>query len=231
MRRHKLVMGGFALLAVLGLSACGVGVRQTSAASDEDTGSIHAAPPAPQAQSETYTTQAGDTLAQIAARPEVYADPDLWPLLLDANGETLKGKSAADKLAADLVLEVPRGSAPEAMDSARERARSFSAELKARAAVKAHGAEPEAATAKGSVAGSGIPPAGASTAASASVPTAQPAAAAAAPTPEPTEAPAAPPAPTHGSRMLPLFLLLLLVLAALAAVFYVFSRRDKHDFE
>jgi cell division septation protein DedD len=221
-------MGGFALLLLFGLSACGVGVRQTSAASDEDTGSIHAAPPAPQAQAETYTTQAGDTLTQIAARPEVYADPDLWPLLLDANGESLKGKSADDELAADLVLEVPRGSTPEVMDSARERARSFSAELKARAAVKAHGAEPEAAG-TGASAGSSTPAA----APSPPAPTARPTALAAAPTAEPTEAPATPPAsaPTHGSRMLPLFLLLLLVLAALAAVFYVFSRRDKHDFE
>jgi nucleoid-associated protein YgaU len=38
----------------------------------------------------SYTVQAPETLAQIAARPEVYGNADLWPLIWHANAGTNK---------------------------------------------------------------------------------------------------------------------------------------------
>ena len=103
MRRHDIVISGLALLALVSLSACSPGVRPSSAASNEDTGQISAVQ-APQNLPSTYTTQDGDTLMRVAARPEIYNDPDLWPLLKDANAESLVDKAADSPLDADITL-------------------------------------------------------------------------------------------------------------------------------
>jgi hypothetical protein len=228
-RRHNLVMVGLALLAALGLSACSAGIRQSSAASDEDAGQVHVPPP----QSSTYSTQAGDTLISIAARPDVYGDPDLWPLLQDANAEILSGKSADSPLNADMALEVPRGSTPDALESARERAREYAAEQKALAAAEVEPAVTPSPTPSKHKGG------GEKGAEAARRRQAEREAKEAAAVPEAavqmtavaSPVAPAPATPSQPSRMLPLYVLLLLVLGALAAVFYVFFKRDKQDFD
>jgi len=249
-RRHRMILGGLVLLTAFALTACGVGQRQSPATSEEQTGTTHAAA-AEDEKPSTYTTKAGDTLQDVAARPEIYGDPDLWPLLLDANTDSLQGKSGATRLDADIVLDVPRGSAQEVLDAARAKAqelkagakRSEDSELAEKTeASRSMPSEPKASdtpvhsTAGAAVAGSGegsadsgpSPEAKAREAAAKRAIEAQAAAAAA---PEAAAAPVAPPAPRHGSRMLPLFFLLLLVLAALGAVLYFFSKRDRQDLD
>jgi hypothetical protein len=218
-RRHDIVISGLALLALVSLSACSPGVRPSSAASNEDTGQISAVQ-APQNLPSTYTTQDGDTLMRVAARPEIYNDPDLWPLLKDANAESLVDKAADSPLAADITLEIPRDSTPEELEAARARARAFAAQRKGGGTAQALRAEAQSmASENGQASDEGNGEGGKS--------------AAAAPSSQPTAAttPVQAPGSAHGSRMLPLYLLLLLVLAALAAVFFVFFRRDKQDFD
>jgi len=226
MRRTNYLMGGLALLALAGLSACGVGVRPSSAASNEDTGQISTFQ-APQSQPSTYTTQDGDTLMKVAARPEIYNDPDLWPLLKDANAESLVDKAADSPLDADITLEVPRDSTPEELEAARARARAFAAQRKGGRTAQALRAEAQSMAAensRNSDEDNGGPAANSAALAPTSGPTAAPAATA-------VTTPVQAPGSAHGSKMLPLYLLLLLVLAALAAVFFVFFRRDKQDFD
>lgn len=47
------------------------------------------APPAP-ANNDAYTVAPGDSLWRIAARPDIYGNPLLWPLLLKANAQSVK---------------------------------------------------------------------------------------------------------------------------------------------
>lgn len=222
MRRHNFVIGGLALLALAGLSACSPGVRPSSAASDEDTGRISAVQ-APQNQPATYTTQDGDTLMKVAARPEIYNDPDLWPLLQDANAESLVDKAADSPLDADITLEIPRDATPEELEAARARARAFAAQRKGGGTARTLRAEARSMAAENGHASNQGNGGGAGNSASLA-PASEPTAAAAT---TPVKAPSS----AQGSKMLPLYLLLLLVLAALAAVFYVFFRRDKQDFD
>jgi len=207
------------------MSACGTGIRQSSAASDDDTGHIH---PVQSAEDKptVYTTQAGDSLIEVAARPEIFGDPELWPLLKDANAESIGSAAADTGLKADLALEIPRNTSPEAIEAARVRARHFEAEQKNEAAEKmAAISTPVAEPTQEDIPEVSPAPVQAlpqATALATDVATVQP-----------TPVPAAPEPPASGrqSKMLPLFVLLALVLAALGAVFYVFFRRDKQDFE
>jgi hypothetical protein len=52
-----------------------------------------------------YKVKPGDTLWRIAQRPEVYGDPWLWPLLLDANHAQVADENSPLKQGA--VLQVP----------------------------------------------------------------------------------------------------------------------------
>lgn len=61
------------------------------------------------------TVREGDTLSAIAARPEVYGNADLWPLLLKANrGKFLR----VDVLPVGIVLDIDRSASPEEIDQA-----------------------------------------------------------------------------------------------------------------
>ncbi len=61
------------------------------------------------------TVREGDTLSAIAARPEVYGNADLWPLLLKANrGKFLR----VDALPVGIVLVVDRNATQEEIDRA-----------------------------------------------------------------------------------------------------------------
>jgi hypothetical protein len=233
-RRHRYVIGGLTLALALCLTACGVGERQNPTASDEETGSTHVAQAEDQKPA-TYTTKSGDTLLGVAARPEVYDDPGLWPLIKDANRESLEDKSADTKLAADLVLDIPRNASPEAVDAARSRARAWAARMKSGEPAQASASSRHARGSTADADDSGLEPdAPVGTAHEApsverksqvsGQSAANQAAEAAAPAPAPAGG-------GHGSRILPLFFLLLLVLAALGAVLYVFSRRDRQDLD
>lgn len=235
MRRHRYVTAGLALALAFCLNACGVGERQNPTASDEENGSTHVAQ-ADDVKPATYTTKAGDTLLGVAARPEVYDDPGLWPLIKDANRESLEDKSADTKLAADLVLDIPRNASPEEIDAARSRARAWAARMKSGdEAPQASTAPRRPKSSADNSDDSGLEPDSPVGAAHDSG-SAERKAQASAPSPARQAGEAAAPAASasgggHGSRILPLFFLLLLVLAALGAVLYVFSRRDRQDLD
>ncbi len=202
--------------AALGLAACGTGVRQSPAAS-EDTGTVRAV----QAANSTYTTRSGDTPVSVAARPDVYSDPELWPLLKEANAEVLKGISPYGPIPADTVLVIPRGVSQERLEAARAEARRVAFERKRKGEVRRPTAEaaplsPTVSAAQASPVASAASPSAAHAAASTT--------GAASPASPTTKAKAA-------GRGLPLTLLIVLVLAALAAVLVVFFRRDRKDFD
>ncbi len=79
-------------------------------------------PEAPPALPSTYTVEKCDDLWSIAAKPQIYNDPWLWPLLWDAN----KGKiSDPNKIKEGTVLMVPRGVTDAQKQQARARALAF----------------------------------------------------------------------------------------------------------
>lgn len=227
MRRKRMIVGGLAVLTALVLGACGVGQRQSPAASEEEVGTTHVAQKDDDKPA-SYTTIAGDTLAGVAARPEIYGDPDLWPLLQDANSVLAGDKAPDAALSGDLVLSVPRGLDAGVVDAARAKARALAVQAKsltqAAADVQASAA-PAPKHRHARKAAARPTPTPLPTASPTPVPTAVPTEAEAYPTPVPqASAPAG-----HHSKLLPLFFLLLLVLASLGAVLYVFARRDKQD--
>lgn len=57
----------------------------------------------------------GDTLSAIAARPEVYDNANLWPLLLKANRDKL---SHVDEVPVGIELVIPRNASPEEIKEA-----------------------------------------------------------------------------------------------------------------
>ena len=69
---------------------------------------------------DVYVVQAGDTLALIARRPEIYGDASMWLLLYRANAGQLR---SVDWLCPGQVLSVPRGHTDADAKAAREEAR------------------------------------------------------------------------------------------------------------
>ncbi len=67
-----------------------------------------------------YTVQPGDTLWGIAARPAIYRDPLLWPILYRGNRDRLDDP---DMLYPRQELAVPRGYSQDEANVARQRAR------------------------------------------------------------------------------------------------------------
>ena len=218
----------------LGLGACGVGARQNPVSTDGELGTTQAVS-VEEDKPTAYTTRSGDTLADVAGRPEIYGDPALWPLIQGENSELVAGKGAHETLEGGLVLQIPRGVSPEAMEQAREQARQAQAaskqanqrregatQRKAKKAKAPKAAKPVKAAKHAAVARAGKHAKKGSYAAAKAAPA--PTAVAAAPTPAPAPAPA-----KHGGGLRPLLLLLLLVLLALGAVLWAFSRRDSND--
>ena len=66
------------------------------------------------------TVREGDTLSAIAARPEVYGNADLWPLLLKANRDKLQ---RADEVPVGVELVIPRNASQEEIKEALAQAR------------------------------------------------------------------------------------------------------------
>lgn len=102
------------------LTAQAAAVRAATAAAAKDKKSE---PPPAAAQPELverYEVRAGQTLAAIAALPEVYGDSLLWPLIYRANRDQIK---APQEISAGQVLDVPRDKSREELEAARQEAR------------------------------------------------------------------------------------------------------------
>lgn len=70
----------------------------------------------------SYRVSSGETLASIAALPNVYGDPLLWLLLYQGNRDQIKDPS---QIYAGQVLTIPRGLLASDLESARQKAREF----------------------------------------------------------------------------------------------------------
>ncbi len=70
----------------------------------------------------TYTVEKCDDLWSISAKPQIYNDPWLWPLIWDANKAKIKDPN---KIKEGTVLTIPRGVSDAAKAAARERAKKF----------------------------------------------------------------------------------------------------------
>lgn len=66
--------------------------------------------------------QAGETLATIAGRPEVYDDPDLWPLIYKANRDQIKDPK---EIFVGQNFVIPRDKTEEEKNTARQEARAL----------------------------------------------------------------------------------------------------------
>jgi len=75
-------------------------------------------PPPPRARAlvQSHTVRRGETLPQIAARPEVYGDRKLWPLIYRSNRDQI---SDPRRLWPGQVLKIPRSYTPEEAAEAR----------------------------------------------------------------------------------------------------------------
>ncbi|MES2202192.1 MAG: hypothetical protein V4498_08070 [candidate division FCPU426 bacterium] len=123
MARHATMRAGLALILIAGLSACAGGRRQNPVASNEEIGQVTQDVPVmvpPDEKSQFYVSQDGDTLKGIAGRPEIFGDPNLWPLILDANADVI---GPDRKVPVGVQLRIPRDTGGEQIAAARERAR------------------------------------------------------------------------------------------------------------
>jgi hypothetical protein len=78
------------------------------------------APTSPAARPEQYRVQRGDTLWGISARPLIYANPLLWPLIYQANRRQLRDP---DLIFPRQLLAIPRHYSPEQAQLASRQAR------------------------------------------------------------------------------------------------------------
>jgi len=83
---------------------------------------VTAKPTPPPALPTSYTVEKCDDLYSIAAKPQIYNDPWLWPLLLDANKDKIKN---ANKIWPGTVLQVPRDVSDQQKAAARAKAKKF----------------------------------------------------------------------------------------------------------
>jgi nucleoid-associated protein YgaU len=204
---------GLALLASLAfLPGCG-GASRVNPGSQDETGSV-----TDQAREKpsVYQVKPGDTLAKISARPEIYGDKDLWPLLVASNQDLL---SPGKALAPGSKLLIRRDLTEEDKAVAREQARAQAArapKAKAASAKQPVPAPPAAASAPA--------PAPAKPAPAAPAAPAKPAPSA----PASSAAPSPAPAPQKKGHFLPIILIFLfMLLVALVVLLYVMRRENK----
>ncbi|KIX11451.1 LysM peptidoglycan-binding domain-containing protein [Dethiosulfatarculus sandiegensis] len=79
-------------------------------------------PAPPPALPTTYTVEKCDDLYTISAKPQIYNDPWLWPLLWDANKDKIQDPN---KIKEGTVLTIQRGVDDQAKADARDRAKKF----------------------------------------------------------------------------------------------------------
>lgn len=77
--------------------------------------------PAPELPT-TYTVEKCDDLWSISAKPQIYGDALLWPLLADANASKIKNPN---KLTVGMVLDIPRDVSDADKTAARAKAAKF----------------------------------------------------------------------------------------------------------
>jgi len=70
----------------------------------------------------TYTVEKCDDLYSISAKPQIYNDPWLWPLLADANKDKVKNPN---KIKPGWVLSIPRDVTDAQKAAARAKAKKF----------------------------------------------------------------------------------------------------------
>ncbi len=193
--RHIALSVGLAIA----LFGCGTGKHNSPSAQDE-VGQINAFEP--DDKPGTYRSKQGDNLRKIAGRPEVYGDPELWPILAEANADRVGQGTRVNK---GTVLAIPRDLSADQMAEAREKARAAAAAAKVAKAAPAPKrpvvAKPEPKKAE---------------------PVAQA-------TVAPTPVPPAPVPPARKAGLLPWLLILLLILIALAIMLWFFMKRDREE--
>jgi hypothetical protein len=188
------------LVLILGLSACSTSKNQNPVASEEEVGKVADESFVPgDALPTHYTAKSGDTLRKIAGRPEIYGDPNLWPLLQEANAAKVGQSMKVNK---GVRLEIPRDASDEQKEMAREKARQLASANKMS----------EAPAKKPSKTAVAAETAVASSSSSATPVPAQPV-----------------PAAKKGGKLLPVLFVLLLILAALAALLFYFMKKEDKD--
>lgn len=206
MERHqhlKLPLGiGLALL--LALNACSASKNQNPVASGDEVGSVSDKGDNTFSSGEekpnSYTARKGDTLRRIAGRPEIYGDPNLWPILQEANADKVGHSMSVNQ---GVVLNIPRDLSDEQIQMAHEKARQVAAESKMGGSSKSHVAVPVA------------------------EPTPPPSKAAA---PLPTAMPPAPvPMPQSHGILMPVLIVLLLILLGLGGVLFFYMRKERKE--
>jgi nucleoid-associated protein YgaU len=209
-RIRSSILGLAILFSLALLPGCG-GASRVNPGSQDETGSV-----TDQAREKpsVYKVKPGDTLAKISARPEIYGDKDLWPLLVASNQDLL---SLGHALVPGTKLLIRRDLKEEDKAVAREQARAQ--------AAHAAKAKPGSAMAK---------PAAAQAAQSAPAKPSAPAPPPAAAQPKPEPSPAAlaaqgaAPVPQKKGHFLPIVLIFLFVLlVALVVLLYVMRRENK----
>ena len=89
---------------------------------EEGKGPVTDKPEPPAALPTTYTVEKCDDLYSISAKPQIYNDPWLWPLLFNANKDKIKN---ANKIKEGMVLTVPRDVSDADKAAARDQAKKF----------------------------------------------------------------------------------------------------------
>lgn len=137
MTKLKKVLPWMAIIAALGLlggcaSVCGVEKVPPKAPPPPPAVKKWTAPAKPMPVTEkpapapalptTYTVEKCDDLWSISAKPQIYNDPWLWPLLWNANKDKIKNPN---KISVGTVLMVPRGVSDADKAAARTQAKKF----------------------------------------------------------------------------------------------------------
>lgn len=126
LRNRLLPLTGLALL--MALSACSTNKGQNPVASGDEVGKVSDDSfSSSDEKPARYTAKAGDTLRKIAGRPEIYGDPNMWPILQEANADKLGSSMRVNK---GVVLKIPRDVSTEQIDMAHEKARQVAAASK-----------------------------------------------------------------------------------------------------
>jgi hypothetical protein len=201
-RRNHLQLTLLSLMGLalaLGMGACSTSKNQNPV-SGEDVGKVSESSDTNGEQKPTeYTTKAGDSLRKIAGRPEVYGDPNMWPILAEANADAVGQGTSVNK---GVLLKIPRDITTDQIEEAHEKARQVAAELKM-ASRPAKVAEPTQA-----------------------VPTAMPSHEAA-PTPVPPQP--VPQVKKSGVLLPVLFILLLILAALAVILFFFMKKESKEE--
>jgi hypothetical protein len=201
--QHLKLPLGIGLALLLALNACSASKNQNPVASGDEVGSVSDKGDNTFSSGEekpnSYTARKGDTLRKIAGRPEIYGDPNLWPILQEANADKVGHSMSVNQ---GVVLSIPRDLSDEQIQMAHEKARQLAAESKMGSYSKPHVAVPEPTVAAPS---KEVP----------ALPTAMP--------------PAPVPMPQSHGILMPVLIVLLLILLGLGGVLFFYMRKERKE--